>query len=146
MPRNSDVMEPEDAKKTRAADVDDDLHISLSDETVSLDRTSDDHTPELISRVVEVKPADVKEETANDSNVEHPCYTVEVRCTSVHAFILKLLLHLTLFLQNDYLASDVSTTAEMLLNQMCSRLAAGSRSVTSHKKTNKRMTLLLTLV
>jgi len=89
MPRNSDVMEPDDAKKTRAADVDDDLHISLSDETVSLDRTSDDHTPELISRVVEVKPADVKEETANDSNVEHPCYTVEVRCTSVYAFILE---------------------------------------------------------
>ena len=81
---DSDIVE--DMKNTQLADETDDSCVLQLIEIVPLDRTfDDDHKPEFIPRVVEVKPEDlqdVKQEPADDYNTEDACFTIQVRSNS----------------------------------------------------------------
>ena len=81
---DSEIME--DTKNTPLADeTDDSCELQLI-EIVPLDRTSDDdHKPEFIDPVVEVKTEDlqdVKQEPADDFHAEDACFTIQVRSAS----------------------------------------------------------------
>jgi len=73
----------EDTKNIPLADVTDDSCVLRLIEIVPLDRRADDdHKPEFIYPVVEVKPEDlqdVKQEPADDYNTEDLCFTIQVR-------------------------------------------------------------------
>ena len=86
-----DLEIAEDTKNTALADVTDDSCVLQLIEIVPPDRTSDDdHKPDVLYPVVEVKQEDlqdVKQEPVEVEycKVEDPCFTIQVRCGCAHA-------------------------------------------------------------
>jgi len=76
----SDNSEMVDAEETPLAVVIDDSCTVQYIEITPLDRPSDDcYNSECIDPVVEVKPEDVRQEPADETDNEGPYYTVKVR-------------------------------------------------------------------